>query len=407
MTLKQLSVKILSLLGAAGTALQSYMAVAGFIQGLLHVAFAASRAGIGLTHGLAAVLGGFCTGIINFSINTELLDSFIHRILHKPSPELSGWQKFRYWLGCGVFILTGILFGLTAIAFGPTGPLAIVSLTAGIFVAIIMMVQELETWLESFDNPDNLPKKSLKELFYEWKNSLNNGKLLGFVISIGNVVALSLLFTVGLCTFFTGMGVAALPAVAISFGLAYTCGAFTEFYFYNRFLSAYCDKFSDNWKKLMEGPYPYLGIACAATNAVVNGILAYVGVMMIISLLAAASLAVPPLTVMIGIAATLAVFAGAASGILGMNFWLKKSVDLKKYMNNTDTLLSPSTSDTTSVLRIISTESTPAQTFTAYTPSYTKIFTPGTSPKNDKKVAEEQKSEEAQVTHFVMAQTGH
>lgn len=328
-----MGLRVISFLGALGTGLQNYMGVASFIQGMMSLSYAATEAGRGIIHGVATMLGGFCSTLVNYCMNIGLLEDFYERITKKPKPKnLKGWKKFRYYAGAGVFIGTGILFGLTAIAFGPIGPLAVISIIAGIFVSIIMIIQEVETWLKSFDNEADI-RKPLSQIFKEWKNSLTQGKVVGLTISIGNVIALSLLFTIGLSTFFMSVGVAALPALITSFAIAFTGGAFTEFYFYHSFLSKFCDEFKKNWKEFKKVPYPVLGFACVATNALVNGILAYTGIFMLSSLFAAASVAAPPLGILIAVAVVTGLFAGSASFILGLDFWKDNSKKLKKFFS--------------------------------------------------------------------------
>jgi hypothetical protein len=341
---KKFGIYLVSLLGAAGTGLQNYMAVAALIKDLMDGAFAATKAGLSIIHSIALAFGGLCSGLVNFCINIGLIENFLERITKKKKPDLKGWQKFRYWFGSGVFVITGLLFGLTALAFGPVGALAAVSIAAGIFVAGIMTIQELETWLESFDDKEETiidangqkktiikKKKSLKELFIEWKSSLTKRKVVGLVIAVGNVVALSLLFTLGLASFLTGVGVAALPALIIGAVVAFTGGAFTEYYFYNRFLSDFCENIKEKWKAFKETKYPALGMASGIINALVNGVLSYIGIMMITTLLTAASIAMPPIGIVIAITAIAATFAAVASFILGLDFWINNSKKITGY----------------------------------------------------------------------------
>ena len=58
--------------------------------------------------------------------------------------------------------------------------------------------------------------------------------------------------------------------------------------------------------------------------------------MMLTGLLTAASIAVPPIGIMIAIAATAAVFAGTASFILGINFWIKRCTKEENKTTPTD-----------------------------------------------------------------------
>lgn len=323
--IKQIAIYTISLLGAAGNALQGYMAMVALLNSFIGAAFSLSKAGIGLIQGLAIAAGGLCGGIVNFFINIDLLESFLERVTAKKAmPNLTGWQKVQYWFGSGVFILTGILFGLTAFAFGPVGALAAVAIAAGFFVAAIMMIQELETWLESFDDP-NQNKKSISQVVAAWYASLSPGKMLGYGITVFNVIGLSLLFTLGLTTFLVGVGLATLPALIIGLAVAFTIGAFTEFYFYNRFLSAFCDKLLENLKEFWQSKYSPLGLSVALINATVFGVTSYVAIMSITSLLVAVSIALPPVGVVIASAATVSAFVGVASLVLSMDFWRRNS----------------------------------------------------------------------------------
>lgn len=323
--IKKAVIYVVSGLGAAGSALQSYMALIDLIKTLAGGFFSATQSSLVFMHGIAVGFGGICGGLINFFINVELLKSFYKRIIgKKPMPELEGSQKFQYWFGSAVFIITGILFGLTAFAFGPVGALAAIAIAAGIFVAAIMMIQELETWLESFDDPQENAKSLIQKL-NEWYASLTPSKVMGIVIAIGNVVALSLLFTLGMTAFLSGVGVAALPALIIGLAVGFTGGAFTEFYFYNKFLSDFCDKVAQKWDEFCASRYSALGFVMSAINACVFGASCYVGITMVAGLLTAASIALPPLGVIIAIAAAAAVFAAAASFVLGLSFWTRNS----------------------------------------------------------------------------------
>lgn len=315
--LKNSFIYIISALGAIGTGLQNYMASIALINNLAtgHTAFA-------LCQGLAIGLGGICSGLVNFFINKELLKNFWKRIngkYHQPQPTLTDWQTFKKWFGCAVFIATGILFGMTAFAFGPIGPLAAISIAAGFFVACIMIIQELETWLESFD------AKSEDTLNAEQETPSSAGKITGHIIALGNVIALSLLFAFGLGTFFICIGMPALPAIILSFGIAFTAGAFTEFYFYNYFISSFCEKIQTKWQAFWMSNHSPLGLTISAINAVVNGVLSYVGIMSAVSLLTAASIAIPPVGIIIAIAAIVSTFAAAASFLLAIDFWKRNN----------------------------------------------------------------------------------
>lgn len=319
---------IISALGALGSALQNYMAVDLFIRGIVSGFFTINKLGSVFIHGAGIGLGGICSGMINFFVNIELIQAFLDRLSSKTSKaNLNTWQKFRYWAGSFVFVVTGILFGLTALTIGMATPLFSLAVVAGIFVSMIMIIQEVETWLQSFDDPDLNKKTTLQEIFLQWKSTLTFGKACGHLIAIGNVVALSLLFTLGLSEFLIIMSVAALPAFIIGAAVAFTFGAFTEFYFYNFFLAKFCASFQEKWQQMKESKYGSFGFAMVVINGLVNGALTYSGIQLLTGLLVVAGIGLPPVGVMIGLAAFSAVFAGGASFLLGMDFWVRKMGD--------------------------------------------------------------------------------
>lgn len=327
--IKKISVYLLSLLGAAAVGLQNYMAIMSLGASIGSAALAASKAGLGALQGIAIAFGGVCGGVVNLFINMGLLKKFFKRFKPKKAgaPEnekkpLTGWQSFSYWFGSAIFVCTGILFGLTAFAFGSVGALAALSIAAGILVAGIMTIQELETWLERFDDiEEETEPKSFYQLFIDWKNSLTTGKVMGILIAIGNTIALSLLFTLGLATFLTGVGAPLLPALISAFVVAFTAGAFTEFYFYHNFLGKFCENISAKWAAFKNSAWPVLGAICSGINAAVNGVLTYVGIIMLVALLAGTGVAMPPVGVIIAGAVVAAIFATVASFILGIDFW--------------------------------------------------------------------------------------
>jgi len=407
---KKILTYVMSFLGAVGGALQNYSAVDLFLRGIVVSFTSISKLFSGLIHALS-IAGGLCNGAVNFFINVELLEGFLARITKdKKARKLTGWRKFRYYAGIFAFAMTGVLFGMMAFAFSAVTPLAILALAAGLFVAIIMTIQEVETWLQSFDetvrflitepsekdkesvisdnnvliiytdgiykigfcnkqgeyekklidaniinaniikilekytqaceieNAEDLEqinnflikldnfsqKRSLKDIFNNWWSTLTFKKACGHLIAAGNVVALSLLFTLSIVEVLIVFQVAAFPALLIGLAIAFTFGAFTEFYFYNFFLAKFCNKFDEKWEKMKSTRYAPLGYVCISTNAFVNAALTYAGVGLLSGALVMAGIALPPVGLMIGLAAVCALFAGGASFILGMDFWIRK-----------------------------------------------------------------------------------
>ncbi|MDF1646551.1 MAG: hypothetical protein P1U61_06200 [Legionellaceae bacterium] len=307
---------LLSGLGALGVALQNYQAVELFLKGIIPV----SQWSKSLIQIVALSAGAACSGMVNLWMNIDLLKGFFERINSDKEyqyQKLTAWQQIQYFGGIFVFSVTGILFGLMAFTFAMEGPLAILSIAAGVFVAAIMTIQEIETWLSSYDAKAVEKAQPLSLL-------QTLGKWCGHLIAIGNVVALSLLFTLSLAEGLMLFNVTALPALAIGALVAFTFGAFTEYYFYNFYLAAFCENFVDNWYLMLEAPSALLGVICVLTNAFVNAALTYSALGLLTALLVTAEVALPPVTVITALSLASAFFAGSASLILGMDFWIEK-----------------------------------------------------------------------------------
>ncbi len=301
---------LLSAAGAFGVALQNYQAV--------ELALKATKWSAGLIQAVALSAGGACSGIVNFWMNLDLLDGFFKRMNADKDyqyKKLTPWQQVQYFGGIFVFSVTGLLFGLTAFAFAMTGPLAILSVAVGVFVAAIMTIQEIETWLASYDEKEVTEAESLTML-------QQVGKWCGHLIALGNVMALSLLFTLSLAEALMALQVAAIPALIAGFAVSFTFGAFTEYYFYNFYLADFCKDFGDNLYAMMEAPYALIGFLSVSTNAFVNAALTYSALELLTVLLIAAEVVLPPAAIITAISLASAFFAGAASFVLGMDFWI-------------------------------------------------------------------------------------
>ena len=139
--------RILSGLGAVGVALQNYPAVELFVSGLLKGVLPASSWSSALIQSFSLSTGGLCSGMVNFWMNVELLDGFIERInstdAYQYEKLADEWALLQYFGGIFVFVVTGVLYGLMAFTFAMEGPLAALSIAAGLFVAGIMTIQEL------------------------------------------------------------------------------------------------------------------------------------------------------------------------------------------------------------------------------------------------------------------------
>jgi len=313
-----------SSLGALGVALQNYQAIVLVINGLT-AGIQANRLLSWAAQIAALSTGGLCSGMVNFWMNAELLDAFVLRMTSEKAYQythLNSWEKLQYFSGIFVFIVTGVLFGLMAFTFAMTGPLAILSIVSGIFVSVIMIIQELETWFGSYDEKELAVESSLTslELFGKW---------VGHIIALFNVIALSLLFTLSLAQALIALNVAAYTALIVGFVVAFTFGAFTEYYFYNLYLSNFCKDFGVKCSIMTSLPNSEFAFLCVATNALVNGVMTYAGIGLLSELLIAASIALPPVMAITVLAAVSAFFAGSASFILGLDFWTRQNSRLE------------------------------------------------------------------------------
>jgi hypothetical protein len=339
-----LSAQIISALGAAGVAMQNYPAVMLFLQDTLkHLP--ATQASTMVMHGTALATGGFASGMVNYWMNLDLMERFYKRMFSNEHTEpqyiryeLSAWQQFIYFGGILLFVITGILFGLMAFTFALQGPLAILSGAAGLFVTAIMTIQEVETWLKSYD--DKYDPKNISQVPPQPLTKLETlGKYCGHFIAAGNVLALSLLFALGLTqTLLFWNIMTALPALITGFFVAFTAGAFTEYFFYNAYLADFGQKYAQKWQEMQTIPHLWFGIICIAINAIVNGALAYSGVPLLSGLFVAANVGLPPVAAITALAVISGIFSGSASYILGAAFW----IDLYAKKDNT-----PSASDIT------------------------------------------------------------
>lgn len=311
----------LAALGAAGVALQNYPAVVLFFNGLAQGIIPASH-WLNVSIQLAAFgTGGLCSGLVNYWMNVELLEGFFQRITGNESYAYQKlntlWQQLQFFGGIFVFLVTGLLFGLMAFTFAMEGPLATLSIAAGLFVAAIMTIQEIETWLSSYDQT-----RSVETNLTLWQQC---GQWIGYIIAVGNVFALSLLFTLSLAQALMAMQVAAFPALIAGLAIGFTFGAFTEYFFYNYYLSDFCQNFAENWTRMQAIPQAWLGFLSVSINAFVNCALTYAGVELLSGLLVAAHIALPPVAAITALAVFSALFAGSASFILGLAFWIRQS----------------------------------------------------------------------------------
>lgn len=303
--------QVIAGLGALGVALQNYTALVLFIKDVLPVSLVQHK----FIHLVSLAAGGLCSGWINFLMNLDLLKSFFNRVFHnqKNSLILSNWEWFKYYLGILVFIVTGILFGLMAFTFALEGILSTFSIAAGIFVAIIMTIQEVETWISSYEEA---PKKEEVDL----SDSQIFGLWFGYIIAFGNVLTLSLLFTLSLAQSLMMFNLGIYQAYMFATIIAFSFGAFTEYFFYHHYLSNFCKDFSKNYELITATPNWKFGLCCVLTNALVNAALAYAGIELLFN-----QLTIMPLWALPILSVVLAFFAGTASLILGLKFWMTQT----------------------------------------------------------------------------------
>jgi len=313
--------RFISLAGALGSGLQFVLGMVDFLKNL-------GQSSVALIYGISGAFGGFFGGLINLFINVELLEDFLKRIKDK---RLSGitivkemnlknvGKLLLYWSGILVFVGTGVLFGMTALAFGGSGGvLGILGITAGILVAVIMIVQECETWAKCFKD-----LRSDQEII-EHANALKPSKKakgLALALSLINVFGLSAGFAFGLITVLhVYFGVALIPAVTIGLAISFSTGAFTEYVFYNYFLADFITNFKERWSDFFKNKSTAtVGLLSIGINAGINGILSVTAMLGLNALLLSAGFAAIPL----GVTIATGVFCGVVSLVLGADFWIR------------------------------------------------------------------------------------
>ncbi|NCT57036.1 MAG: hypothetical protein GW760_04910 [Legionella sp.] len=309
-------------LGALGVAVQNYQAVESFLKSVLPLSYHGSYA----MQAAAVGAGGLCSGLVNFKMNMDLLGDFSARWQYQDYEayiaagyfdykNATSLEQAKYLGGSFIVIGTGVLFGLMAFTFAMGSPLAMVSVALGLFVTIITMIQELEAWLAAWD-PKNGPTTGLPQSFSEW---------CGYMIAVGNVLAFSLMFTLSLAQTLILFHVAAVPALAIGAAVSFLFGGFTEYNFYAPYLTKLCGQFGEKWQEMMASDRALVGLLCMSVNALVNAALTYATLELLTALMVSASIALPPVAVVTVLSVALTVFAGSASFLLGMNFWISQA----------------------------------------------------------------------------------
>ncbi|HVE44209.1 MAG TPA: hypothetical protein VNC84_03630 [Gammaproteobacteria bacterium] len=319
--IKNIGIYSLSFLGGAAIGLQSCLALFDLIQKLLSIGVALSKAVLALLYGTAILFGGVCSCIANFFLNVELLEGFAERFTTKSMRPLSTWEKIICALGTIAFVIVGVMFTLTVFAFDSTGVIGILGIIAGAFLAILSIPQQVEVWLDSFGKKrDN---RSLWKTFVDWNNSLTLGKFTGFVMSVGNSLAFSILLTLGFAVFLTSVAVPLTPALITAFSTAFTLGLFTQFFFFNIYVSPFCDRFSQNIEKFWASHCSPFGLFVCAITGLVNAALFFSSTGLLVGLVASAGIVMPPVGFIIAANIAISASAGFVAFIISVDFWTR------------------------------------------------------------------------------------
>ena len=316
---------------------------------------------------IALILGGM-NGFVNLLETVELIERILWRGDRNPNdgkkrlsiPEIlrkldTRGKQIKFLLGCFAFMLTGGLFigSGFAIIHGASF-LAIVAYIGAILIGVIMIMQELEVWLSKYDDLDKLPKPPRSTRKPKTADgAVPSTKLwwwLGWVISAGNVFAVSFLFAYGLSYVVPTLVIGStLWWVAVFSVLALTAvGGFCEVVFYMSFLPAFCGNFfTPNFKRDKKSSrkqlsrwdvlkqkwaksraYTLVSILSVLGNAAVNLIVFYTtsrlawaqcfGVLVHLKVMSF----FPSGGIVLGLSVSIAAFAGVASAILGLEFFL-------------------------------------------------------------------------------------
>ncbi len=121
-------------------------------------------------------------------------------------------------------------------------------------------------------------------------------------------------------------------SLCIGASIAFSIGAFAEYFFYKDYLSNFCANIKEKLSLMTQSQNAGLGIFCVLTNGLVNSALVYAGIQLLLDMVATAgflstsSFIIPLATI------GFTIFAGTASVILGMDFWISRNT--KKIPND-------------------------------------------------------------------------
>ncbi|CAN5288110.1 hypothetical protein BH10PSE19_BH10PSE19_05840 [soil metagenome] len=294
---------------------------------------------------------GACSFLINFIINIEAFRSFSEDYTERDdlwADKDGKGSTLWYYAKLTAYFIVGILFGLSAYALSMAGGESTFATVMGVFVGLATPIPECAAVLGDYYGvkflftrlrddlyaiPSNIAQY-FKENFGSWKKfgKYVTSNLIPSFIAFINVWGLNLLFALGLITLLLQ---AFNPVTAFVVGLSFAgfFGYITEQPFYRKSISVFIGLVSNNWYWIKQHKFEFGAVlVLALANGTVNGFACFVGLTGgngFAALMAATiGFALPPVGLLV-VAATIAVFIGVVSFLVGTSFWV--SWRAKKY----------------------------------------------------------------------------
>jgi len=133
-----------------------------------------------------------------------------------------------------------------------------------------------------------------------------------------------MLFTLALAQCLLLLNCSLALSLGIGASIAFTFGAFTEYFFYKDYLTDFCQNIQKHLSHNTNSCNNLFGLLTAMVNGLVNAALAYAGIDLLFQMIYSSGLSWIP-TIAPVVTIVLSLFAGTASLILGFNFWSKQN----------------------------------------------------------------------------------
>ena len=278
-----LSALVASILSGLVSGYQSFIALLEMLKPGVNILFLFRKASTAM-----AVLGigivSSCNALINFHMGFDLFRNFFRRLFEnrntRPTVEMSTRDKFKYWCGLTLIVINIVLFGcagfVLALTMGCSPAFTVLAVTTGLIGALLNGIQEIETWLEKFEN-----KKDKQKSYTLQKSVPANciGGFLAFLIA----ASVSAFLTTGLIGAFAACGFGTLPLLGAA-AIACTIGGSTIFMYYNQYLPKFFGRIRSQCEKFKNSSLTHK--ISVVINAIATGASSYTGLLLLSALIA-------------------------------------------------------------------------------------------------------------------------